>query len=199
VVVSPSGASPHARPDRALETAAAAVREAGSARREGLALHALLQHLPGVAAADRRPVALRAIEALLPDSPSRHAALAEKALNILEKPAHADIFGPQSRGEVPFLAEATREGKPIRLFGRMDRLIVSGDRVTVIDFKSDAAPRLDPVNPAYLTQVGLYALVAAQLFPGSEVDAAILWTNLESLVKLDRAALAEAVQGFTVR
>jgi ATP-dependent helicase/nuclease subunit A len=142
---------------------------------------------------------MRALETLLPEWPDRHPALAAKALSILSKPEHAEIFGPHSRGEVPFLMDTVRDGKPVRLAGRMDRLVVSDDAVLVVDFKSDRAPRLEPINPAYLTQVGLYALVAAQLFPGLRREAAILWTDLESLIKLDRAALAEATRGFTVR
>jgi ATP-dependent helicase/nuclease subunit A len=70
-----------------------------------------------------------------------------------------------------------------------------------VDFKSDANPVMEPsqVNPAYLQQLGLYALVASQLFPGQVVEAAILWTSLESLVKLPAAALADAAGGFTIR
>ena len=55
------------------------------------------------------------------------------------------------------------------------------------------------VKPEYKTQLGLYALVANQLFPGVRVDAAILWTSLELLLELPREALAEAASGFTMR
>ena len=43
----------------------------------------------------------------------------------------------------------------------------------VVDFKSDATvPEVGNGVPAsYLTQLGLYALVAGQLFPGREVSA----------------------------
>ena len=111
------------------------------------------------------------------------------------------LFGADSRAEVPFLAEARRGGELVRLAGRIDRLVVTADRVLVVDFKSDADPAKDvaEVRPAYLTQLGLYALVAGQLFPGRQVEAAILWTSLESLLKLPAAALAEAVAGFTIR
>jgi ATP-dependent helicase/nuclease subunit A len=92
-------------------------------------------------------------------------------------------------------------GKPKRLAGRFDRLVVQPDRVLVVDFKSDANAALSAgdVDPAYVTQLGLYALVANQLFPGLRVQAAILWTSLESLLELPRDALAEAARGFTMR
>jgi ATP-dependent helicase/nuclease subunit A len=78
---------------------------------------------------------------------------------------------------------------------------VEPNRVLIVDFKSDAAATTDPaaVPTAYLTQLGLYALVATQLFPHARVDAGILWTSLESLLELPRELLAEAARSFTMR
>lgn len=47
--------------------------------------------------------------------------------------------------------------------------MVAPGTVLIIDFKSDAELTLRPemVKPAYLTQLGLYALAAHQLFQGS--------------------------------
>jgi ATP-dependent helicase/nuclease subunit A len=78
---------------------------------------------------------------------------------------------------------------------------VANGRVLVVDYKSDAVPaRTVPEVPAsYLMQVGLYAYVASQLFPGLTVEAGILWTSLESLMILPAAALRDAVSAFTMR
>jgi len=200
-VVRPSMAFEKSDDDWVLATAAEAVIDAEAARKEGIALHALLQHLTRLDREQWEPIATKALMALLPDSPERHAALAAKAIAILANPAHAEIFGPHSRAEVPFLVHAQRKGEPVTLAGRIDRLVVSEGRVLLVDFKSDANPPRTAADtpPAYLTQLGLYALVAGQLFPGSLVSAAILWTSLESLIELDRDALAEAVSAFTVR
>ena len=121
-------------------------------------------------------------------------------MTILDNPAFAHLFGATSRAELPFLANARRNGAPIRLAGRIDRLVVDDHRVLVVDYKSDAAaPRLVADVPGvYLTQLGLYALVAGQLFPGKEVLAGILWTTLESLMILPREDLAGATRGFTM-
>jgi ATP-dependent helicase/nuclease subunit A len=54
------------------------------------------------------------------------------------------------------------------------------------------------VPGAYVTQLGLYALVAGQLFPGHRIEAAILWTSLELLMNLPASALRETVTGFTI-
>lgn len=200
-VVRPSSAYTPTDPVRALDTAAESLLDAETARKRGIAIHALLQHLGRVPVPERAPVAARALATLLPEAPQLHAELAQKALSILGKPEFAHLFGPDSRAEVPFFASALHNGKPKRLAGRFDRLVVQPDRVLVVDFKSDANAALSAgdVDPAYVTQLGLYALVANQLFPGLRVQSAILWTSLESLLELPGDALAEAARGFTMR
>jgi ATP-dependent helicase/nuclease subunit A len=204
----PRPARPGVRPSSAFEPTPDAVRtlatqaesavDAEAARREGIALHALLQHLGRIAPDLRDAVAARALESLLPDQPESHGRLLQKAGSILARPELAELFGPDSRAELPILAEAERHGSPVTLAGRIDRLVVTPERVLIVDFKSDANPPVE-VPQAYVTQLGLYALVASQLFPGREIVAAILWTSLESLVKLAPDQLAEAVRSFTMR
>jgi ATP-dependent helicase/nuclease subunit A len=200
-VISPSSAFDPANADRPYQTAAEAAIDADLARREGKALHALLQHLGRLPRANWQQAVDKAMPVLLPGAPDHYEALGRRALAILENPAFAELFGPSSRAEVPFLANALRHGVPVRLAGRIDRILVAKDRVLVVDYKSDAnPPRIAEEVPApYVTQVGLYALVAGQLFPGLVVDAAILWTTLESLMILPSAALRKAVSAFTMR
>jgi ATP-dependent helicase/nuclease subunit A len=198
--VRPSSAAEPAPAERALDTAAERVVDAELARRKGIALHALLQHLTRIPPAERDPVAERALAALLPEYPAEHAELAAKAVRILHNPEFAELFGPDARAEVPFLATAHRHGTEIRLAGRIDRLVVTPQRVRIVDFKSDAIekPGLSNVRPAYWTQLGLYALLARELFPGHAIEAAILWTAPESLMILPAGPLLAAVEGFTL-
>ncbi len=200
-IVRPSSVEKSTSPERVLATRLEESLDPETARLSGTALHALLQHLGRVEPSQRPQVALRALEVLMPTRPEQHAGLAAKALSIMGRPELADVFGPHSRAEVPFFAEARKGSEPIRVIGRVDRLVVQPGRVLIVDFKSDAnpAPSAAEVNPAYVTQLGLYALVANQLFPGHRVEAAILWTSLEKLVDLPREALAEATRGFTMR
>jgi ATP-dependent helicase/nuclease subunit A len=193
--------APEAAPGRALESAAEAAAGAEAARRGGLALHALLQHLPQVPRALWPQVVEKALAELLPEAPERHAGLGRKAIAILDNPGFARLFGPDSRAEVPFLLAARRDGVPVRLAGRIDRLVVEKTAVLVVDYKSDADPPGDAsqVPASYLTQVGLYAHVASQLFPGRAIEAGILWTTLESLMILPSARLRDAVSAFTMR
>ena len=200
-IVTPSTARGHVTPIGALDSFAEQVRDADAARREGIALHALLQHLGRVDPALWDAIVPKALMALLPDALELHAAIGTRAVSILRRPELDFVFGPGSRAEVPFLLAAQRDGVDIRLAGRIDRLVVDDHRVVVIDYKSDASvpATLAGVPGNYVTQLGLYALVAGQLFPGRSVQAFILWTQLESLMKLPHDMLAAASKGFTMR
>src|SRR5690606_31780511 len=201
LIVSPSSVHRGAVPLSPFDSMAEQVRDADTARREGIALHALLQHLGRVDPARRADVARKALAALLPDAPASHERLHGKAMSIFARPELGAIFGADSRAEVPFLLDARQEGKDIRLAGRMDRLVIDDSGVTVIDYKSDmsvpAAAAGVPEN--YIAQLSLYAWVAGQLFPERPVRAAILWTELESLMFLPPDLLAAARRGFTLR
>lgn len=200
-MVSPSAARGHVTPALALDSLVEQVRDAEAARQEGIALHALLQHLGRVERGLWPAVVPKALAALLPDLAGSHQRIGAKAIAILNRGDLAPIFAVNSRAEVPFLVEAERDGSPIRLSGRIDRLVIDDSGVLVIDYKSDMSVPGGPgdVPEPYLTQLGLYALVASQLFPGRNVEAAILWTGLESLMILPSDLLVEATKGFTLR
>jgi len=201
-VVRPSSAAEDADIERLYATTVETMVSAEESRRSGIALHALLQHLGHIAPGDRQKAVEKALPVLLPEVPEeRRQAIGTKALSILKRPELAPIFGPDSRAEVPFLIDARRDGKPIRLAGRIDRLRVADGRVLVVDYKSDAFPAgtVSEVPASYRMQVGLYAHVASQLFPGLVVEAGILWTTLESLTILPDELLRDAAAAFTMR
>ena len=130
--------------------------------------------------------------------------IVKETITILRDPTFAPLFGPDSRAEVALSAEiarpAGRKGPALRLSGKIDRLVKTDQAVLIVDFKSDARPPTVEagVPEAYFAQLGLYALVARQLFPGAEVAAAILWTDLESFMNLSPERLRKAVSSFTI-
>lgn len=197
-IIRPSSA--YESQEQIFETTAEAAIDAEQARKQGIALHALLQHLSSIAPDIRHQVATRALATLLPTLPKQHDALIAKALSILENPENALLFGPDSRAEVPFLAEITKGKTPKRIAGRIDRLVITNDKVLAVDFKSDANPpaNAEDVPAAYLTQLGLYALVGKKLFADLPVEAAIFWTATETLMLLPQQALIAATTAFTL-
>ncbi len=169
-----------------------------TARQAGSAIHLLLQHLAPVAKDKRPALAKKALAQLLPGQEKLHADLEAKALNILSGPESGQLFGPNSRAELPLFVKATRAGKPVHIIGRIDRVILDDGRMLVVDFKSDAEPAKSPeaVPQPYLSQLGLYLRACESLFPDREISAAIYWTASENMMVLPRDMLLDATEKF---
>ncbi len=193
-----------ARPPRPLAPSAlgeddVAVPPQGSARvaavTRGLLLHALFERLPPVATDRRRAAALRwlAVQAPMFDDAARMA-MADEVLAILDDPAHAALFGPDSLAEVPL--SAVVDGMVVA--GIVDRLRVTDDAVTVIDYKTGRRipGSASDVAPAYLRQMAAYRDALAVIFPGRRVETALLYTAGPRLIALDDAALAPHKPGL---
>src|SRR3546814_3051371 len=92
---------------------------------------------------------------------------------VLGDPAHAALFGPGSLAEVPL--SAVVDG--VVVAGIVDRLLVTDDAVTVVDYNTGRhvpAGAAD-VAPAYLRQMAAYRAALAVIFPGRRVGAALLY------------------------
>jgi len=174
------------------------IADAERARRYGVVLHALLQHLAGVESAQRQNIARKGLEVLLPGEPSGQKELLKKALAIFAGPDAPLLFGANSRPELPIFISGCKEGKPVSLIGRIDRVIIKDGQALVVDFKSNASPPLksDEVSMAYQMQLGLYLRAAQRLFPALSARAAIYWSANETLMYLDNDQLLDATQKF---
>jgi len=181
-----------------LQSGAQAVVNADAAKRYGVALHALLQHLAALKPGQRQKIARNAVAALLPGEAREQKKLVDKALAIFAGPNAGLLFGPGSRPELPIFVSGSKNGQPVRLIGRIDRVIVQNDQVLVVDFKSNASPPLKPgdVSTPYRVQLGLYLRAAQRLFPALSARAAIYWSASETLMYLPDELLLEATKKF---
>jgi ATP-dependent helicase/nuclease subunit A len=174
----------------------AAVDEETSLR-HGRQVHRLLEHLPAYPQTDWPRLA----PALLSHgedaaTPAEAVRLLAEVAGLLTNPALGFLFGPDTLAEVPLTAELPGfPGRP--LVGTVDRLIVSPDRVLVVDFKTNAvAPATAGEVPAgILRQMGAYAAAMELIYPDRRIETAILWTRTAALMPLPHemvmAALAE--------
>jgi ATP-dependent helicase/nuclease subunit A len=143
--------------------------------RRGRLVHALLQHLPD-RPPETREAAARAFLARrgqdLPEDEQRET-LAE-VMALLDSPDFAAAFGPGSLAEAPV---AGRIGDRL-VSGQVDRLLVTPQRVLVLDYKTNRPPpqQVSAVPALYLRQMAAYRAVLARAFPGRRVDCALVWT-----------------------
>ncbi len=170
--------------------------EAGRARRqEGLLAHVLLQRLPDVPAERRRQAAERFLAlrggALTPEQRRR---LVDSALATLARPEFAPLFAAGSRAEVAVAGALPRPGRsPLPISGRIDRIAVGPDAVTIADFKSGSSPAGAASPPAMIAQLALYRAALAPLYPDRPVRAFLVWLGAGEVVEVPPAALDDAL------
>jgi ATP-dependent helicase/nuclease subunit A len=158
-----------------LPAARSPLGEAGQQNRfaRGLAMHALLQHLPGLPVHERMDAAMRytARPALALADP---AGLAAEALAVLESPELAPLFGPGSRAEQPLSGLVG----PHVVSGQVDRLAILADRVLVADYKTGKVPDDTAHVPVmYLRQMAAYRAVLRLIAPDRPIDCVLIWTD----------------------
>ena len=107
------------------------------------------------------------------------------------------VFGPGSRAEVALTGSAPDLPPGVAINGRIDRLVVTPDRVLVIDYKTNrpAPAALDSVDPAYVLQAAVYVAVLKRLYPDRPVEAALVWTDGPKLMPIPQAMLEAALTG----
>jgi ATP-dependent helicase/nuclease subunit A len=178
--------SPEDAPDNPPDPEASRAR----ALARGHLLHLALEHLPETAPETVLTLLAATEESSLAGDLS---AIVDEAQALMVAPHLAHLFAPDALPEVALTAEVPGLG---RLHGSIDRLIVTPDAVTAIDFKTNrqvpAAP--EEVPEGILRQLGAYLAMVEALYPGREARVAVLWTHEARLMDLPRALVMAALQ-----
>ncbi|SDA94577.1 double-strand break repair helicase AddA [Mesorhizobium qingshengii] len=174
--------------------------EPGFAVMRGLALHKLLQMLPGIAEGERQSAAERYLARTGADwtQSERGKALASVTA-ILADPRLGTLFAPSSRAEVAIMGSLEVKGKKRSISGKIDRLAVTSDTVSIVDYKTNrpAPASLAEVPPAYVLQLALYRALLQPLYPGRAIRAALLFTEAPRLIELPAGAMDDALARLT--
>jgi ATP-dependent helicase/nuclease subunit A len=203
--LSPSGASAlideakEAVPDRRSPVLDAAA-EPGFGVMRGLALHKMLQMLPGIAEEERRGAAERYLARAGDDWPdSERVRALEAVLSILSDNRFGTLFSPSSRAEVAIMGSLEVKGKPRSISGKIDRLAVTPEKVSIVDYKTNRPPFLtaESAPGAYKAQLAIYRSLLQPLYPGRRIEAALVFTEAPVLVPLDPAILDAALAALT--
>ena len=151
--------------------------------RRGRVIHALLQHLPERPDAEREAAARRFLAR--PGhglSEAEQAETAAEVLALLASPEAAAAFAPGSLAEAPIAGRVAGQ----LVAGQVDRLVVTADRVVVLDYKTNRPPpaSVEQVPGLYLRQMAAYRAVLRQAFPGRVVECVLVWTYSARLMPL---------------
>jgi ATP-dependent helicase/nuclease subunit A len=167
-------------PSRPSDDEPAALSPVGVSERarvkRGLIVHRLLQSLPELPETERATAARRFLALPLHGlAPAAQDDILREVLAVLAHPDFAPIFGPGSLAEVPVVGLIGDRA----LSGQIDRLVVTADRVLIVDYKTARLPPADEnaVAPIYLSQLASYRAALARIYPEREIRCALLWTE----------------------
>lgn len=161
--------------------------------KRGRLIHSLLQYLPELPVNTRRAAG----EAFLAREPElkkpQRAEMLRAAMAILEDPQLSELFQPGGRAEAAVIGTSDKLPKGMIINGRVDRLVVTPDRVLVIDFKTDqpAPDDVKDVAPGYITQMAAYAAVLESAFPNREMVAVLCWTDGPRMMRIPPEMLSD--------
>ncbi len=160
--------------------------------RRGELIHKLLEVLPDLAPAARADGARRLLEKEQDLSPDQRAEMAAAALGVLEDARFAEVFGPGSTSEAAIAGGAPELPPGLKISGRMDRMVVTPERVLVVDFKTNrpAPDWVEDADRAYLVQMAVYVAVLRALYPDRRVEAALVWTDGPKLMPVPENIIA---------
>lgn len=159
------------------------------AARRGTLIHRLIERLPDVAPHDRAFAAEAWLARQAGDlADDARDDMVRAALTVLDHPDWQSVFGPDSLAEVPVAAVVA--GRVVA--GTIDRLLIEGERVLIVDFKTARRPpaRLEEVPLATLRQMAAYAAALEAIHPGKRIEAALLYTHAPQLIAVPADVLA---------
>ncbi len=162
----------------------------------GRLIHKLLERLPDLPPDDRRAAGARYLRQAAHGFDDAEAdAVLEEVAAIMDDPAFAPLFGPDSRAEVPITGRLDRLGDGIVIDGKVDRLVIDGARVLIADYKTNRPAPVDlgAVPDAYLVQMALYRALLQEALPGRQIACALIWTDGPHRLTLPDAALDQAL------
>ena len=164
--------------------------------RRGNLIHKLLEILPEIPAARRRETAQKMLSSYKDVPAELRRQIIEEVFAVLEHPEFAPIFADGSRAEVSLAGSAKGLPEGLYLNAQIDRLCVTPDSVTIVDYKSNRPPPTKPEDVAdlYLGQMAAYRELAREIYPGRTVNCVLLWTDGPHLMPLPNALLDAALQ-----
>lgn len=163
--------------------------------RRGDLIHRLLERLPDIVPADRADAAVRLLSRETDLDDTQRAEMIAAAFSVLDNARFAPVFGPGSRAEVALTGSAPGLPSGVSINGRIDRLVVTPERVLVVDYKTNrpAPDAIEAVDAAYVLQAAVYVAVLKRLYPDRPVEAALVWTDGPKLMPIPQAMLEAAL------
>ncbi len=165
----------------------------------GRILHRLLELLPDLPMQDRKDAAERLLTRLAPQIVKEERdSWRNEVLQILNDDLFAPVFATGSRAEVS-VAGVLKGTKPnVVISGQIDRLAFDGNRILIVDYKTNRPPPKTEAETAaaYTAQMAAYRALLQEIYPSYQIEAALLWTHDARLMHLSSQVLDHAFECY---
>lgn len=151
--------------------------------KRGNITHMLLQMLPDLPAGRRRKAAQTYLAKPAHElSDKMQGSILRETFAILEDPEFASLFGAGSMAEVPLTG--LMNGRIIS--AQIDRLLVTAERIAIVDYKTNRPPPSDPADipDIYINQMSSYKDIVANIYDCAKIDCYLLWTDGPHMMKV---------------
>ena len=161
------------------------------AKVRGTAIHSLLENLAQAPVNEREKLTHGLLETY--ENPLDEDLLSYVS-KVLDAPHLKHLFEDTALAEVAITATLPELGGS-QVSGAIDRLVISDNTVTAVDFKSN---RLVPKTPqetpdGLLRQMGAYGAALAQIYPDKTIETAIVWTETAEYMPLPHDIVSAAL------
>jgi ATP-dependent helicase/nuclease subunit A len=168
----------------------------------GRLIHKLLEYAPGADQETYGDFCQQFLQRCAPSfSEPERVHIVEGVQRVLGAQEFSALFDAQGLSEVPIVGQVHLAGRdaPVKVSGRIDRLIVGDTQVLAIDFKTDRIIADSPqtINIGYLRQMAIYRHLLTKVFPDRQIICHLLWTTGPLLMELPEALLSSALKTVT--
>lgn len=174
----------------------------GLALQRGRLIHRMLQTLPDYPPDERQDAAWRYAERAARFWPRQEREkLVSSTLAVLSAPDLQPAFSANSRAEISIMGTLRLGRKDYAVSGRIDRLAVEGDRVILVDYKTNRIPpvREDHVSQAHIAQLAIYRSILQPLYPDKSFTCALVYTENASFLTLSDEAMSRALAAIETK
>ena len=169
---------------------------------KGNATHKLFEVLPDVKPEDRLVLAKDYVEKSCPAlSAMQRDEIIKSVFNVFSDERFKIFFEGEGQAEVSLAGRLDIKSGSMLVTGQIDRLIVSDNQVTILDYKTNrqVPSNLQETPEEYITQLALYRDLVARIYKDKTITSALLWTQTPELMVIPEETLDTALEAIKDR
>ncbi|CDZ52013.1 double-strand break repair helicase AddA [Neorhizobium galegae] len=169
---------------------------AGLALQKGKLVHRMLQMLTDFPEPERASAARRYADRAARFWPAaEREKLVASVMSVLSHAELGPVFSERSQSEVSIMGTLTLEGRDYAISGRIDRLVVTEDRVIILDYKTNRVPpkTLEDVPLSHRAQLAIYCEILRPLYPAKSFECVLVYTESAQVVTLPAELLSRSL------